>query len=55
MNRVKQAFVAPSIKFFKEKFLSNNNLINYYDDTNSGYNRAYQYRVNTGVPRFMVH
>tara|TARA_R110000868_G_scaffold84_2_gene835 strand:+ start:4522 stop:5289 length:768 start_codon:yes stop_codon:yes gene_type:complete len=33
MNRVKQAFVAPSIKFFKEKFLSNNNLIDYYDDT----------------------
>ena len=30
-------------------------VINYYDDTNSGYNRAYQYRVNTGIPRFMVH
>ena len=33
MNRVKQAFVAPSIKFFKENFLSVNNLIDYHSDT----------------------
>lgn len=30
-------------------------IVNYYDDTNSGYNHAYQYKVNTGIPRFMVH
>ena len=30
-------------------------IVNYYDDTNSSYNHAYQYKVNTGIPRFMVH
>jgi hypothetical protein len=33
MDRIKQAYVAPSIKFFKENFLSINNLIDYHSDT----------------------
>jgi hypothetical protein len=31
--KIKQAFVAPSIKFFRNNFLSTNNLVDYYDDT----------------------
>lgn len=31
MDRVLQSYVAPSIRFFKEGFLSHNNLIDYYD------------------------
>jgi hypothetical protein len=31
--RIKQAFVAPSIKFFRDNFLLTNNLVDYYNDT----------------------